>query len=44
VVDPQRRTVVVYESSDEHVVAEREELDGGTVLPGFRLPVTRLFS
>jgi hypothetical protein len=45
VVDTRRRTVTVHEPSDVmRLIAEHEELDGGAVLPGFRVPVIRLFS
>jgi Uma2 family endonuclease len=43
-VDPVARTVQVYSSPDEAVVfAQGDTLTGGDVLPGFRLPVSRLF-
>lgn len=44
VIDPSGRTVVVYtpDRSPLHL-AEGDELDGGDVLPGFRLPVAELF-
>ena len=44
-VDPARRTVAVYR--DGQLVAELgegDELDGGDVLPGFRLPVAEIFA
>jgi Uma2 family endonuclease len=45
VVDARRRVVTVHEPSGAaRVVREHEELDGGAVLPGFRLPVIRLFT
>lgn len=44
VIDPRRRTVMVYCSRPEiGLLTEDEELDGGDVLPGFRLPVAELF-
>ena len=44
VVHPERRMVAVYEPGGVvHLVHEDEELDGGEVLPGFRLPVVELF-
>jgi Uma2 family endonuclease len=44
-VDPARRTVQVYTSPDEsHTVREDEKLDGGNVLPGFKLPMRKLFA
>ncbi|HEX2092626.1 MAG TPA: Uma2 family endonuclease [Longimicrobiaceae bacterium] len=45
VVDPRKRTATVYRSrSDITVLAEDEELDGGDVVPGWRLPVRELFA
>src|SRR5207302_1560729 len=39
-VEPFKHTVTVYRPSQpEQVLAERDELDGEDVLPGFRLPV-----
>jgi Uma2 family endonuclease len=44
-LDPVKRTVRVYTAPDESkLVRERGTLDGGEVLPGFRLPLTRLFA
>lgn len=44
VVDPGTRTVTVWRSRDEiRLVGEDGELDGGDVLPGFRVPVSTLF-
>lgn len=44
VVDPDPRTVTVYRSRDEiRLLTESDELDGGDVLPGFRLKVSELF-
>ena len=43
-LDPRRRTVRVRAADGtERVLTEADELDGGDVLPGFRLPVARLF-
>jgi Uma2 family endonuclease len=43
-VDPAKRTVVVYTSPDRsETLAEGQTLDGGDVLPGFRLPVKQIF-
>lgn len=40
-----RREVLVYSSPEEcAVVSERESLHGGSVLPGFILPLERLFA
>jgi Uma2 family endonuclease len=45
VVDTRHRTVTVHEPpSPPLVVKEQEVLEGGTVLPGLRLPLQRLFS
>ena len=45
VVSPKLRTVTVYRSlTDISVLTENDTLDGEQVVPGFRLPVARLFS
>jgi Uma2 family endonuclease len=45
VVDPVAATVMCYRSaSDVRLLRLGEELDGGEVLPGFRLPLSRLFA
>jgi len=45
VVDPATRTVTVYRSlRDIQILSADQELDGGTVLPGFRAPVAEIFS
>jgi Uma2 family endonuclease len=45
VVDPGPRIVTVYRSRDEiRILTGAEELDGGDVLPGFRVPVVELFT
>ena len=44
IIFPIQRLVYVYESPTyPQVRTETEELDGGTVLPGFKLPVATLF-
>ena len=44
-VDARRRTVTVHAAGrDPVVLREGDELDGGEVLPGFRLPVATLFA
>jgi Uma2 family endonuclease len=44
-VDPVKRRVQVFTSPDEsRVVTEDDTLDGGAVLPGFRLPLRTLFA
>lgn len=43
-VDPRDRTVTIYRPSGEPVLVNAEqELTGGDVLPGFRVPVAKLF-
>lgn len=43
-IDPKRKTARVFTSpADSVVVAVNKSLDGGDVLPGFRLPLKRLF-
>jgi len=43
-VEPQTRTVTVYKSLDDARILLREDtLDGGDVLPGFTLPLAKLF-
>jgi Uma2 family endonuclease len=45
VVDPTKRTAQVYTAPDQSVVlTEGQTLDGGDVLPGFRLPLQKLFA
>jgi Uma2 family endonuclease len=44
-VDPVKRRVQVFTSPEEsHIVHEDEVLDGGNVLPGFKLPLRKLFA
>jgi Uma2 family endonuclease len=44
VVDPHDRTVTIYRPGDEPtLVNARQELTGGDALPGFAVPVARLF-
>jgi Uma2 family endonuclease len=43
-IEPRRRQVTVYRPGQpEHVLGMADELDGGEVLPGFRLAVAELF-
>lgn len=45
VVDPSNRVVKVHRSlTDVTVLTEDDEVDGADVIPGWRLPVRRLFS
>ncbi len=44
VVNPKTRTVVVHElDKDSVTLSEGEVIDGGNLLPGFQIPVSRLF-
>jgi Uma2 family endonuclease len=44
VVLPTRRIIKVYRSTtDVTILTDKDELDGGDVMPGFRLPVARVF-
>jgi Uma2 family endonuclease len=44
-IDPKKRTVVVYTSATDSVTLGIDDtLDGGTVLPGFKLPLKELFA
>ena len=44
-IDPDARTVTVYTTADDaRILREDETLDGGTVLPGFILPLAPLFA
>lgn len=44
IVEPRRRTVVVYHSrQDIRILTETDVLEGGDVLPGFQVPVAELF-
>jgi len=44
-VDPKTRTVQVFTAVDRSVTLDEDQtLDGGTVLPGFQLPLNQLFA
>jgi Uma2 family endonuclease len=44
-VDPRKRTVRVYTSpEDSRTLTEKHTLDGGKVLPGFTLPIKKIFA
>jgi len=44
-VDPDKRAVWVYTAPDQVTrLSERQTLDGGELLPGFRLPLEELFA
>lgn len=45
VFNPKKKTVAVYTSpTDFHVLNENDTLEGGDVLPGFKLELSRLFA
>lgn len=45
VINPRNRTVIVYSpDSPPHTLNQDDELDGGDVLPDFRLAVSEIFS
>ncbi len=44
VVDPQRRTIEVHRAGGVEHLSEQDTLDGGEVLPGFRLAVRDCFT
>ena len=44
VIDPRKRTAAAYTDPDlKTFVSETGSLDGGDVLPGFRVPLAKLF-
>lgn len=44
-IDPQRRTVAVYDAQQHQVLrSDTDELTGGDLLPGFHLPLADIFS
>ena len=44
VIDPRKRTAVAYTDPDSKtLVPEAGSLEGGDVLPGFRVPLAKLF-
>jgi Uma2 family endonuclease len=44
-IDPEKRTVIVYTSPTQSTtLGANDTLDGGSVLPGFALPVAHLFA
>jgi Uma2 family endonuclease len=44
VVNLRRKTVTVYRSRREAtILSDSDELDGGEVVPGFRLPIRAIF-
>jgi Uma2 family endonuclease len=45
IVDPDQRCVDIYTSPEEPTrLTETDTLDGGSILPGFHLPLHRLFT
>jgi Uma2 family endonuclease len=44
VIDPRRRTIRVHTADGERLFVEADDLEGGDVLPGFRLPISALFA
>jgi Uma2 family endonuclease len=45
VFNPKKKTVAVYSSpSDVRILSEEDTLEGGEVLPGFRLELSKLFA
>ncbi len=43
IIEPRRRTVTVWAAGRTGRILETDELDGGDVLPDFRLPVSEIF-
>jgi Uma2 family endonuclease len=44
-IDPRSRTAMVYTAADNgEPLTEADVLDGGAVLPGFSLPLSKLFA
>ncbi len=45
VVDPKKRTVAVYSPEEEmSLLSDKDQVSGGSVLPGFRSPVRAFFA
>ena len=45
IIDPDKHTATVYRSLEDSVtLTEAGSLDGGDVLPGFTLPLRKLFA
>lgn len=43
VILPEQEQVYVYQSPTQvHILTDRDDLDGGAVLPGFRLPISEM--
>ena len=44
IIVPSQKQIHVYDSPTvSRILSETDELDGGTLLPGFRLPVAKVF-
>lgn len=43
-VYPEKHLVVVHTPDTEDILTENDTLDGGDVLPGFKLPVRDIFT
>jgi Uma2 family endonuclease len=44
IVAPTKRQIYVFDSPTKvHILSAEDELDGGNLLPGLRLPLARLF-
>ena len=43
VVDPRRKTVQVFKQGTDVTLNKGDEIDGGDLLPGFRLPLGKIF-
>jgi Uma2 family endonuclease len=45
VIVPRTRHVYVYDAPDKvYMLSDKEELDGGKIIPGFRLPLAAFFA
>jgi len=45
IVNPEPRTVTVYATGQPpRILSETEQIDGGDVIPGFRLPIHEIFA
>ena len=44
VVDPRRQTVQVFKEGTDVTLKKGDEIDGGDLLPGFRLPLDKIFT
>jgi Uma2 family endonuclease len=45
VIQPRHRHVYIYDAPDKvYMLSDKQELDGGKIIPGFRLPLATLFA